>query len=96
MMEKYYYPYWNISFVLGIFLFFASDFYLIIFLNDKDKEKSQNYLIYSFYSYFNGEDIGLKIGKIIIIFLVYIIIQPLIILILFYFKPNFLLIILQL
>ena len=96
MMEKYYYPYWNICFVTGIFNFFVSNFYLISFLNDKDKEKSSSYLVYSFYSYFNGEDIGLKIGKIIIIFLIYIIIQPLIILILFYFRPNFLLIILQL
>ena len=96
MMEKLYYPYWNVSFFPGIMLFFSETILLIIILVNSDKENSSIYFVSQFYLYFNRENIGLKIGKIIIIFLIYIIIQPLIILILFYFRPNFLLIILQL
>ena len=60
-----------------------------------DKEKSPFPPSAQFHLYFNGENIGLKIGKIVIIFIFYIIIEPLIILILFYFRPDFILIVLQ-
>ena len=91
MMEKLYYPYWNVSFIPGVALFFLCTTALTIILIYPENELS-----ISFYSYFNGEDYGLKFGKIIFIFIIYIISRPLIILILFYFMPNFILIIMQL
>ena len=95
MMEKFYCPYWNVSFFPGLSGFLILCIFLIIVLTDPDKEKSSVELIANFYLYFNGKNIGLKIGKIIISFILYIIIEPLIILILFYFRPDFILIVLQ-
>ena len=95
MMETLYYSYWNVSFIPGV----ASLLFYIIFsiaiLSDPNKEQSSMDITVQFYSYFNGENIGLRIGKIIIIFIFYIIMEPLIILILLYFRPDFILIVLQ-
>ena len=93
MMEKLYYPYWNVSFCLGIFIIIMECINLIIVLADSKKENSSFYFVAKIYSYFNGENIGLRIGKIIIIFIFYIIMEPLIILIIFYFRPDFILIV---
>ena len=49
MMEKYYYPYWNIAFVPGVILLIISIIFLIVVLLDKNKENSDQFLISTFY-----------------------------------------------
>ena len=95
MMEKLYYPYWNVSFVPGIVSLLFYIIFSVSILSDSNKEKSSIDITAQFYLYFNGENIRLKIGKILIIFIFYIIMEPLIILVLLYFRPDFILIVLQ-
>ena len=92
MMEKLYYPYWNICFAVGIGLFIFSTAYLIYVLVLKE---NANPLIIngpSFYSYFTMDDIGLKIGKIILSYIISFISSVLYILNIYYFNPNYVLI----
>ena len=95
MMEKYYYPYWNIAFVPGVIYLIISIIVLIVLLFDKNKENSVNLWISSFYKFFTDGTLGLSIGRIVFIFVMHLIICPLTILNIYYFSPNFILIIFQ-
>ena len=95
MMEKYFYPYWNIGFVPGAVCGVASTGFLITILINKDKENSATPFISSFYKYFNEIDTAMIIVRIIVVFILHFIVCPLTILIIFYFSPNFILIISQ-
>ena len=70
MMEKLFYPYWNICFTLGIGLFIFSTAYLIYVLVLKENANPLIINGKSFYSYFTMDDIGLKIGKIILSYII--------------------------
>ena len=94
MMEKLYYPYWNIAFMDGIMMFFLSSVFLTVILLLKE---SKSDFISSFYLYFKvKEGLGLAILKAVIDFIIHLIMCPLTILTIFYFSPNFILIIFQL
>ena len=95
MMEKYYYSYWNIAFVPGVIYLIISIIVLIVVLFDKNKENSVQFLISSFYKFFTDGTLGLSIGKIVFIFVMHLIMCPLTILNIYYFSPNFILIIFQ-
>ena len=92
MMEKLFYPYWNICFTLGIGLFIFSTAYLIYVLVLKENANPLIIDGQSFYSYFTMDDIGLKIGKIILSYIISIISNILYILNIYYFNPNYVLI----
>ena len=72
MMEKLYYPYWNIAFVPGLVSFFPSLFGIIISNILKINIKSVSII-----SYFNNGNIGINIGKLIFVFFLHIIMSPL-------------------
>ena len=92
MMEKLYYPYWNICFAVGIGLFIFSTAYLIYVLVLKENADPLIINGKSFYSYFTMDDIGLKIGKIILSYIISFISNVLYILNIYYFNPNYVLI----
>ena len=96
MMEILYYPYWNIAFIPGIIIFSTTTILLIISLADTRKENSSMRFVKEFYLYFQNTDGWIIFGKIIVVLVIHIILCPLTILILFYFSPNFILIIFQL
>ena len=76
MMEKLYYPYWNVAFIPGIIQLIVGIVGFVISLNKE------------FYSYFDLNQTTIIIYKIILPF-------PLFILIIYYFTPDFVLIIFQ-
>ena len=84
MMEKLYYPYWNVAFVPGIIQFVCGIIGLVLILFKKE-----------FYSYFEENKIKIIIFKIVLSFVFHAIMCPLFILILYYFTPDFILIIFQ-
>ena len=86
MMEKFYYSYWNVAFVPGIIQLICGINGLIIQLVLSSKE---------IYSYFNENKLEI-VFRIILPFIFHVIMCPLFILILYYFKPDFILIIFQL
>ena len=92
MMEKLFYPYWTISFTAGIGLALFSTAILIYVL--VVKEKANPFIVdpQRFYSYFNGNDIGLKVGKIILLYILSVVNTILNILNIYYFSPNYILI----
>ena len=93
MMEKLYYPYWNIAFIPGLIMIIYISIFIIFILANPDSKLP---FISSFYSYFKSpNELGLAIGKIIITFIIHFILCPLTILNIFYFSPNFILIIFQ-
>ena len=92
MMEKLFYPYWNICFTLGIGLFLFSTAYLIYVLVLKENANPLIINGQSFYSYFTMDDIGLKIGKIILSYIISFVSSILYILNIYYFNPNYVLI----
>ena len=93
MMEKFYYPYWNIAFTPGILIFINASMILIIVLSSKQGNDTSKF---SFYLYFKvKEGLGLPILKVVIDLIFHLIMCPLIILNVFYFSPNFILIIFQ-
>ena len=94
MMEKYYYPYWNIAFVPGLMMFISSIIIFIVVITNPDKENAKTMFIATFFKFFKY-DVGLSIGKVIIIFVIHFILCPLTILNIYYFSPNFILIIFQ-
>ena len=94
LMDKYYYPYWNIAFVPGVLFFLFSNITLIIVLADPQKDESGNDFVRDFYKYFTQEA-GKTIGRIIIYFIFHLVMCPLIILTVYYFNPNYILIVLQ-
>jgi len=96
MMEKIYYPYWNIAFIPGVFIFCVGTILLIYILADPLKENSTISIIASFYLYFQEAEPGKTVGRIIIELILHIILCPLSILNVYYFNPSFILIIFQL
>ena len=92
MMEVLYYPYWKISFCIGISLFTASTAFLVYVLADKDKANSEIGIISDFYLYFKEVHPGLIIGKQLFIIIMYFINFSLSMLNIYYFNPNFILI----
>ena len=58
------------------------------------KEKANPFIVdpQRFYSYFNGNDIGLKVGKIILLYILSVVNTILNILNIYYFSPNYILI----
>jgi hypothetical protein len=94
LMEKLYYPYWNVAFVPGVVMFLLACIFLAVVLANEDKEKAKLSFIRIFYSFFK-EDVGLAVGKMILVFVFHAIMSPLAILIIYYFNPNFVLIIFQ-
>ena len=64
-------------------------------MTNPEKENCKIPFIASFYQFFTNNDIGLAIGKVIVIFVMHFIMCPLIILNLYYFSPNIILIIFQ-
>ena len=91
-MEILFYPYWKISFCIGISLFISSTAFLAFALADKDKANSEIGMISDFYLYFKEVHPGLIIGKQIIIIIMNFITFSLSILNIYYFSPNFILI----
>ena len=92
MMEKLFYPYWTISFTAGIGLaLFATAILIYVLVL---KEKANPFIVdpQRFYSYFNGNDVGLKIGKIILLYILSVVNTILNILNIYYFSPNYILI----
>ena len=92
MMEKLFYPYWTISFTAGIGLaLFATAILIYVLVL---KEKANPFIVdpQRFYSYFNGNDIGLKVGKIILLYILSVVNTILNILNIYYFSPNYILI----
>ena len=92
MMEKLFYPYWTISFTagIGLALFATANLIYVLVL----KEKANPFIVdpQRFYSYFNGNDIGLKVGKIILLYILSVVNTILNILNIYYFSPNYILI----
>ena len=87
LMEKFYYPYWNMAFVPGIILLVLS--VMLIIFGSLPFFKIKYFSIISYFE--NG--IGESIAKLILILILHIIMSPLTILIIFYFSPNFILIV---
>ena len=91
MMEVYYYPYWNIAFIPGIFLFALATVLLIICVVSPNAKTGFTENFYLYYQ-LNG---WIIFGKIILILVIHIILCPLTILTIYYYSPNFILIIFQ-
>ena len=95
MMEVLYYPYWNIAFIPGILLFALGTTLLIIALViPKEKRESIDFVKH-FYYFYNVDNGWIIFGKIILQLVIHIILCPLTILVIFYYSPNFILIIFQ-
>ena len=94
LMEKLYYPYWDVAFIPGVIMFILACIFLIIVLVNPDKEKAKLSFIRIFYLYFKTET-GLAVGKVILVFVLHAVLSPLAILIIYYFGPNFVLTIFQ-
>ena len=92
MMEKLFYPYWRISFIIGVSLVLFATGYLIYVLVEKDKTNPLIIDSKMFYSYFSNKDVGLKVGRQILTFIFSIISSILYILNIYYFNPNYILI----
>ena len=97
LMETLYYPYWNIAFIPGIFIFALATSLLIIALIDKNRKDSSLDFVRSFYSFYGDEDLNgwIIFGKIFLFLVIHIILCPLTIMTIFYYSPNFILIIFQ-
>ncbi len=93
MMEKWYYPYWNLYFVLGLFLFSVATIALFIILILG--KNSDILFVQGFFGYFEKTNIGIILGKILITMVLYFFQSSLYILTLFYFSPDYILIMLQ-
>jgi len=55
MMEVLFYPYWNLAFIPGVFLFCLATFFLILALTDPLKDQSSTGFISTFYKFFNSK-----------------------------------------
>ena len=97
LMETLYYPYWNIAFIPGIFIFALATSLLIIALIDKNRKDSSLDFVRSFYSFYGDKDLNgwIIFGKIFLFLVIHIILCPLTIMTIFYYSPNFILIIFQ-
>ena len=92
MMEILFYPYWKISFCIGICVSFTATLLLIYVLTDPDNADSKIPTIADFYLYFTEVHPGLIIGKQLIIIVLYLISFSLTMLNIYYFNPNYILI----
>ena len=92
MMERLFYPYWRIGFALGITYLCFNIALLIYVLTSNDKINSKDSLVKQFYYSLNDLDIGLLIGRLIIIFIFIATNTALNILIIYYYNPNYILI----
>jgi len=93
MMEKFYYPYWNLYFVLGLLLFgIATISIFVILILGKNSDIN---FVKGFFDYFYKTNIGIILGKIFITLILYFFQSSLFILTLFYFSPDYILIMLQ-
>ena len=92
MMERLFYPYWRISFIIGVSLVLFATGYLIYVLVEKDKTNPLIIDSKMFYSYFSNKDVGLKVGRQILTFILSIISSILYTLNIYYFNPNYVLI----
>lgn len=52
LMEKYYYPYWNVAFVPGLLMFIFASILLIYALVDRESDET---FVTTFYAYFHTE-----------------------------------------
>ena len=95
MKEKLFYPYWNIAFIPGVFMFCLATVTLILVLINPDKENSGTTFISTFYLYFQNENPGAIAGKAILVFILHVIMCPLAILVVYNFGPSFILIVFQ-
>ena len=73
MMEVFYYPYWNIAFIPGIFLFALATILLIIVLAFPNGKTGFTENFYSYYRELSG---WIIFGKIILIVVIHIILCP--------------------
>jgi len=71
MMEVQFYPYWKISFCIGILVFCTATLLLTYILSDSEKADSKVATIADFYLYFKEVHPGLIVGKQLIIILLY-------------------------
>jgi len=92
MMEKLFYPYWRISFTIGVGLVFFATAMLIYILVMKDNANPLIANAKNFYSYFSNNDVGLKVLKMILTYIFSVLSTILYILNIYYFSPNFILI----
>ena len=90
LMEKLFYPYWKISFNIGVSLFLYSTAILIDVLVEKENSHIVNGK--NFYLYFKSGDAGIKIGKQLLTYFLSVISTILYILNIYYFNPNYILI----
>ena len=90
MMEKLYYPYWNVILVPGIILFVINTTLLIFILFTGNN--SDIILVSGFYNYFNDVEIGIIIGKFILNVILNFCLMTFTILTLFNFSPDYVLI----
>ena len=95
MMEKYYYPYWNVGFVPGTVFFTITTGLFIAVLADPNQEKSSVNFISSFYLYFHQIETVKVIVRIVVGFILHFIVCPTTVLIIYYFSPSYILIISQ-
>ena len=89
LLEKLYYPYWEVSFLNGITLFTFATMLFIYVITNKDKENSTVAIVQDFYLYFQKVSPGLIIGKQLLVYIIYFINNSLTILIIYYLNPNF-------
>ena len=92
MMEVQFYPYWKISFCIGILVFCTATLLLTYILADSEKADSKVATIAAFYLYFKEVHPELIVGKQLIIILLYFITFSLTMLNIYYFNPNYILI----
>ena len=89
LLEKLYYPYWEVSFLNGITLFTFATMLFIYVITNKDKENSNVAIVQDFYLYFQKVSPGIIIGKQLLVYIIYFINNSLTILIIYYLNPNF-------
>ena len=89
LLEKLYYPYWEVSFLNGITLFTFATMLFIYVITNKDKENSNVAIFQDFYLYFQKVSPGKIIGKQLLVYIIYFINNSLTILIIYYLNPNF-------
>ena len=89
LLEKLYYPYWEVSFLNGITLFTFATMLFIYVITNKDKENSTVAIVQDFYLYFQKVSPGIIIGKQLLVYIIYFINNSLTILIIYYLNPNF-------
>ena len=96
MMERLYYPYWNIGLSTGITIFSFCFLIFLLTIFDPDKANSENAFVSSFFLYFENVHPGLIILKMVIYLILGFCLNTFTILSSYYFNPNYTLIALHL